>query len=502
MTMLRSISVCATTAGLLLSCSDDTPKVSTGKPPGDDVGTDAPALPTTSFAPTGCDYIVGQVDQYPGFEAHADVLGTKTSDKNYYGPNPTHVRIGLGGNADVGKKGYADPSSSVAVVWQTDATTMASRMKIGESATSLDKSATGFSYVIAQDPGFATGPADGVRFHEVHVCGLTPGRTYYYQVGGGPAGTEVFSKVASFTTAPAAGGKDPVSFGFSGDTRDHDGNGDLAIWRQIGSRVKAAGVRMMTFSGDFVYLGTSEDMWYTWGNAADPFASEMFVAMGPGNHDNEQLRYFANALMPGNVGANFERYASFDYGPVHVVMIDDYDGIVSESIDSTSYKTEVLAWIDKDLAAADANRAKVPWIMTFHHHPFFSSTTQTERAAERAKVIASLESIYEAHHVDFDVAGHDHFYERSKPILGGKASADGKGTRYVICAGGGADAYSTKPTDVSEKIVGYDPTKLEGLYGIATATATQLDVKVYKMNGPSGSSPADDTVVDTWSLTR
>ncbi len=41
------------------------------------------------------------------------------------------------------------------------------------------------------------------RMHEAYVCGLTPATTYYYRVGGGAAGKEVWSDdVYSFTTTP------------------------------------------------------------------------------------------------------------------------------------------------------------------------------------------------------------------------------------------------------------------------------------------------------------
>ena len=53
--------------------------------------------------------------------------------------------------------------------------------------------------------------------HEVHVCGLNPATTYYYQVGGGASGAEVWSATQSFTTVPASG---TVTIGISGDARD------------------------------------------------------------------------------------------------------------------------------------------------------------------------------------------------------------------------------------------------------------------------------------------
>jgi acid phosphatase type 7 len=308
------------------------------------------------------------------------------------------------------------------------------------------------------------------------------------------------SRPHAYTTAPEKGGTDAVTIGFAGDSRDDLGRSDLPVWKAIGGRVKSAGAKMMTFSGDFVLIGTNQDMWESWNKAADAFGGDLFVAMAPGNHENEQVRYYANALMPGKVGKNTERYASFDYGAVHVVMLDDFNGIIYEGGDSTGYKAELLAWLEKDLAAADANRAAVPFIMTFHHHPLFTSGTKTDRVKERAAVRAALQSMFDAHHVDLDIAGHDHFYERSKPIVGDAENA--KGTNYIVCAAGGAPSYDTATTALSQKIVHYDPDKREGIYGLVTADKTKLSAKVYKMNGATGTSPADDTLVDELTLTR
>jgi 3',5'-cyclic AMP phosphodiesterase CpdA len=221
--------------------------------------------------------------------------------------------------------------------------------------------------------------------------------------------------------------------------------------------------------------------------------------MAPGNHDNEQMAYFAHTVMPGAVGKNYERYSSFDYGLVHVVSLDDYDGIVAQSIDDSGYRAEVLAWLDKDLAAASANRAKVPWIVTFHHHPFFSSTDQTERANERTLVRTALQATYDKYSVDLDFCGHDHFYERSKPMVGDTPGT--KGTTYVIHAGGGAPAYNTTPGQpFSAFIKQYNPDGGQGMYGLISATKTKLALKTYMLSTSMGSSPSDDTLVEEFDL--
>ena len=303
----------------------------------------------------------------------------------------------------------------------------------------------------------------------------------------------------SFTTAPAKGSKDALSFAFAGDSRDSLGRTDLPVWKAISAHVRGSGARMMLFSGDNVLVGADQSLWDKWTSASDAMAGSLFLAMAPGNHENELARYYAHAVMPGGPN-NPERYASFDYGPVHFVEIDDYVGIISSSIDVNGYHDEVLAWLEADLAAADANRANVPWIVTFHHHPVYDSGDNASRVSERKSTHDAFAALYDKHHVDLDLAGHDHFYERSKTLAADAVAA--KGTTYVVCAAGGAPSYGTTAGNpLSEKIVHYDDS-VEGIYGVATASATSLAVKVYKLSGPTGSDPSGDAVVDTFTLTR
>ncbi len=292
-----------------------------------DGNTPAPPSNVTaaSFEPKGCAYKVEHNSEFPDFEASVDTFGSA--------PIPAHVRLGLGGGVDSTKQGYADPSTSFSVGWQTDESTKASHLRWGEAADKLTNTTDGISYLVLPFGKGAT-----LRFHEVHACGLSPGRTYYYQVGGGDS----WSPVASFSTAPAKGSKDPLVFALAGDSRDDLGRTDLPVWRAIAGRVKAANARLMLFSGDNVLVGNDQSLWEKWLAGSDDTAKSIFIATAPGNHENELVRYFAHAVMPGS-GKNSERYASFDYGPVHVVMIDDYIGVVAPSIDTDGSKDELLA---------------------------------------------------------------------------------------------------------------------------------------------------------------
>ncbi|MGZ3416223.1 MAG: purple acid phosphatase family protein [Polyangiales bacterium] len=469
-----------------LGCSDDTPQVAGAK----DTGTTGGSV--QSWPAPACGYnvqltVTDQTGAVQGIDPHAPGKGAD--------PTPKNVRRGLGGNVHAGKPAYADPSTSLLVGWQTDTDTLASQIQYGESPDKLDKTVDGFSWIVPQDGAISA----EMRMHEAHVCGLSPGRTYYWKVGTDGA----WSDVKSSTTAPAKGSKDKVQIGFVGDSRDAVGRPEYPIWTAIAKRYKSAGVPLVLFSGDMVFNGITQNLWDAWIKATGDTGTSAFIALAPGNHENETLRSFAHLLMPRAETNNALRYASFDYGPVHVVMFDDYRGIVAKSIDDTGYRDEVLAWLDEDLKAASANRANVPWIVTFHHHPVYSDTSQIERDAEKTQVRAAILGLYDKYKVDLDLTGHDHLYQRFKPQAGGAESASG--TTYVVAAAAGAPHYDFRstlsPTSAFNKT--YDETVQQGYYGIASVDGASFHVTMYDMpSAGAGMSPSDDKLLEEFDVAK
>src|ERR1019366_2935072 len=66
------------------------------------------------------------------------------------------------------------------------------------------------------------------------------------------------------------------------------------------------------------------------------------------------------------------------------------------------------AWLDKDLGASKAR-----WKFVYMHVPLFSTYFNH---GDNAGLRASLQGLFEKHHVDVVFAGHDHLYQRSKPM--------------------------------------------------------------------------------------
>ena len=125
---------------------------------------------------------------------------------------------------------------------------------------------------------------------------------------------------------------------------------------------------------------------------------------------------------------------------MHVIVLDDA-GVVSPNTDS-GYQPVLTEWLTADLDAATKNRSKVPWIVTVNHHAAFSSSNH----GDDSDVLlgrAYFVPIWDKYHVDLALGGHDHNYERTKPITGPAATptlhaSPKDGTVYVVCAGSGS----------------------------------------------------------------
>ncbi len=450
------------------------------------------AAPPLTYAPAGCAYTVTPPDVRAFFDMALDDTSPASDPA---GATPARVRLGLGGGTTAGAAGYADPTTSMAFVWETAASTRAAKVRIGVAPDALSDVHTGFSFSIPPPTiGFGHDEAPA-RVHEAHVCGLAPGKTYYYQVGGGAPGAEVWSATQSFTTVPRTG---PITIGISGDSRD-----SMDILQTVQQRMRDAAVSMQIFSGDLVFFGTQQSQFTSWLDKAwkddKGFLTlgQQLILPAAGNHEAESPQFFGSFALPGD-GPYAESFSSFDIGNAHVVVLDD------EAIATLGGSDEAkaqLAWLDRDLALADANRAARPFLIVDHHRGDYSTADHADDP-DVVAVRRSLVPIWQAHHVDLVIAGHEHEYERSK-ALGGAPDApvpQTGGPTYVVCAGAGAlaEAIGTTPAAHRELNVAFGRgTSYVGVYGILTLDGATLGFKAFGVKA----SGADD-VIDAFTLKR
>jgi hypothetical protein len=476
--------------GVATGCSGDestsaTPTTTTSS----DVGT---------FKPTGCEFSVNTRLEYTDF-----ARGRPESAPQ---PNIRRVRLGLGGNVAVGAAGRADPSSSFGVAWQTDDGTFASEVTWGKTPDPAswpkENRASGVTWLTPPGTINDNGPQ---RMHEAYVCGLTAATTYYYRVGGGAPGAEVWSEVYGFTTTP--GPKSEVTIAAMGDSRSLGGVRDT--WRLLQRKIHTISPTVQLFAGDMITWASDQGEWETWLDKAWKDEDQSLLTLGQtltlaahGNHDNHNALYFGNLTLPQDTSTYpdyAELFYSVDVGPVHIIALDDA-WIVSQSKDP-GYAKVLGDWLEADLSAAQKNRANVPWIIATHHHAEYSSSNHGEDS-DVLRGRKFFTPIWDKFKVDMLLVSHDHNYERTKPLTGPAETptihADPKdGTVYVVCAGAGAPAYSKGTSDFTALSHDYKDGPALGLYCVLNANQSSLTLNAYELRA-DGSDP----VFDTFTITK
>ena len=164
------------------------------------------------------------------------------------------------------------------------------------------------------------------------------------------------------------------------------------------------------------------------------------------DHDPDALAYFTNLSLPLNgpenppqappivgdaarvadfrqcAGARFPRMLnySFDYGDLHFLCLDS-----NVYVDPTNPAWR--AYIDTDLGSTTAR-----WKFVVYHHPAFN-VGQEHYTEQHMRV---LSPIFEAHGVNFVLSGHEHSYQRTRPLhfasAGSGAAADRNGKDRLV----------------------------------------------------------------------
>jgi hypothetical protein len=442
-----------------------------------------------------CKYQIAPRSEY------VDVFAPKNSAEAEAGtttatPNFRRIRLGLGGDVNPASANRADPSTSVAIAWETDEGISASWVQFGSTPNpdewKPEDREFGIAYTVPKaEKNLGSKPQ---QLHEVHLCDLQPSTTYYYRVGGGPPGQEVWSDVLSFRTTPTPGSDEEVTFAITGDSR---GNQDNA-WQILSERLyKRGDIAAQLFSGDIVDLATFHAQYEEWldkgGFGTDgkrTMHGQILTLVAMGNHELYNAQFFATVVQPQD--AAYERtydelFFSTNIGPVHVIVLDDQKIGVPGA--DQNYAPLVTNWLKDDLKAVD--RTKTPWVVAVHHRPEWSSSNHGNDA-DVIKVRNTLSPIWDEYKVNIVFTGHDHNYERTKPLRINNGQPNiGEGTSYVVCAGAGSDGYSNGSTAFTAMSAKYDGGGKIGVYGILKASRSKLSFNAYYLT-PDGTDPEID----------
>jgi predicted phosphodiesterase len=286
--------------------------------------------------------------------------------------------------------------------------------------------------------------------HAYTLTGLTPNTKYYYQVADQTSG--VYG-TGSFITAPDES-VTAIRFLGMGDSRsqpfalDNMMKAMQNFYSQPGNEDYQ---RLVIHNGDWV--STDGESYWT-SQWFDPTKIDVvaFTANSPingvkGNHDNSGsypngtttyfTKYFPYPYQhathngspvtfdPATVQTYGGLYYSYDYGPVHFTLVDNYSNLAAGS---AQYN-----WVVNDLATTTK-----PWKILIYHEPAYSAGSDGDNTNVRV-----LEPLITQYNVDLVYCGHSHNYARTGAYTLGQANGDqiALNVPHITSGGGGAPVY-------------------------------------------------------------
>ncbi len=292
--------------------------------------------------------------------------------------------------------------NSMVIKWRTNTPT-SSRVWYGNNPSNL-----AFSQTVNGDR----------TDHEVKVSGLPANSTFYYSVGNSAGQLMAPTGNHYFRTSPLPGATQTIKawvLGDAGKATDNQRNVRDAFYNFHGNQH----IDMILLLGDNAYESGTDAEYQAamFENMYENRLINSVVWPSFGNHDGESAfsatqtgPYYEIFTAPtngeaGGVPSGTEAYYSFDYGNIHIVVLDSDDS-------GRDPGDPQLAWLEADLAATNQE-----WkVVIFHHPPYSLGDSDTN--AKETDMRQYIAPILEAYNVDLVLAGHSHTWQRSYLING------------------------------------------------------------------------------------
>jgi chitodextrinase len=209
---------------------------------------------------------------------------------------------------------------------------------------------------------------------------------------GSPPATGTFAPRPG--TAPATGR--PFSLAAGGD-----GAGGETSATAVTDMIASWSPNMMLYLGDVYDDGTIAEFYNWYGQATHRWFARFNAITNPviGNHEYDPV--LGNAGYVGYWGTGSDDIYTVDVAGWHLIALNS----------NAQAKPNQLARLQADLAAVPANRCT----LAYFHHPMFN--TGPEGPAAPGSVAANLWAAL-AGKADIVLTGHDHSYQRFKPVSG------------------------------------------------------------------------------------
>ena len=333
------------------------------------------------------------------------------------GTDPTTCEAAFGAPSDVHQVRTDEPETSRKIVWSAPLNPMGSLLeyrKQGGKWTSLravPESSSGCEAVWS-----AT------------IMRLKPGIRYSYRVSGASAQGRVWSEVFALHTGPVSL-RERFKFAFFA-SNGVDGSDQSPQAKEVLTKIKKGGFPLVLGGGGYALsneamaageAANADEAVEMWKDQASVVTGNAIFAPVLGDTEIESFAHaeraadYAEFMGGATTGSAVNGSYSYDFAGTHFVAVHAPNlGMIHPG---TAAGAENLAWIEADLAAARA--AKARWIVVYMHTDLFSSqqsptTTATARTA--------LGTIFQRHGVNLVLSGEGDSYERTKALSGNLAS--------------------------------------------------------------------------------
>ncbi len=342
-----------------------------------------------------------------------------------------------------------DPAHELSFTWRTDPSVKKSALRIVTQGDSKSERALqGDAHPIESD-GLLNDPT--ILRHRVVATGLEPDTTYAYAVGDGSP--EGWSPTHAVRTAPTK--LRDFGFLYLGDAQC-----GLERWGELlhVARKHRPDAAFLLLAGDLVDRGNERTNWdHFFLRAAGVFEEIPFMP-AVGNHeylDKGPMIYRGTFDLPRNGPAEIDPNLvySFEYSDAFVAVLDSNLGIYDSGLARVQAE-----WLDRALT-----QTKATWKFVTFHHPVHAS----HASRENPELGAAWGPVFDKHHVDLVLQGHDHAYLRTRPMRDGRPVAStSEGTVYVVSVSG-EKFYEQGPRDYTVK----------GITNLATYQTIDIQVK-------------------------
>jgi Calcineurin-like phosphoesterase len=231
------------------------------------------------------------------------------------------------------------------------------------------------------------------------------------------------------TTSARDNGANPVDLGplqlrfvATADTGSGDKN-QFAVGRAMEQYRQRSPFNLAILGGDNIY--NSGEMSKIKAVFEDPYADLLKAGVKfracLGNHDTRTEQGNPQVAYPGfNMDS---RYYTFSQGPAQFFVLDLNVDIKWD---------EQISWLNQQLKAS-----KAAWKIVYSHFPIYSSG----HYGTSPNMVKLFTPIFKEHGVNLYINGHEHHYERTRPI---------DGTTYLITGHGGASLRKVGKSDFTE----------------------------------------------------